>query len=65
MVNHACAGVLQNEGQLRSYVEDYIVQPLAANATPAPPQASASTAAAPAMADGDPTTPGMPLACTN
>ena len=64
-----CAGVLQNEGQLRGFLEEHIVQPLAAQATPAPPRASSPVPAAPATADGDVAAPGEPsytaiLSCT-
>ena len=64
-----CAGVLQNEGQLRGFLEEHIVQPLAAQATPAPPRASSPVPAAPATADGDVAALGEPsytaiLSCT-
>lgn len=54
------ADVLQNEGQLRGFLEEYIVQPLAVQATPAPPRASSPVPAAPATADGDTAALGEP-----
>ena len=56
----AQVGMVQNEGQLRGYLEEHIVGPLAAQAAPAPPRASPAAPIALGLADGSAVMPGDP-----